>query len=46
MAGPIRQNYFRRFVFHPAVEPAGINTPRPTVHDLRHRGAGLDLMDV
>jgi integrase len=38
--GQIRQNTFRRRVFQPAAERAGI-TPTPTVHDLRHTAASL-----
>ncbi len=50
--GPVRQNYFRRFVFRPAVERAGIAPPLPTVHDLRHAAAsfmaeaGLTLLEA
>jgi len=38
--GQIRQNHFRKRVFQPAAERAGI-TPVPTVHDLRHTAASL-----
>jgi integrase len=36
----IRQNAFRKRVFQPAAERAGI-TPTPTVHDLRHTAASF-----
>jgi integrase len=36
----VRQNAFRKRVFQPAAERAGI-TPMPTVHDLRHTAASL-----
>jgi integrase len=38
--GMVRQNGFRKRVFQPAAERAGI-TPTPTVHDLRHTAASL-----
>jgi integrase len=38
--GQIRQNGFRRRVFQPAAERAGIE-PVPTVHDLRHTAASF-----
>jgi integrase len=36
----VRQNAFRKRIFQPAAERAGI-TPTPTVHDLRHTAASL-----
>jgi integrase len=49
--GQIRQNSFRKRIFQPAAERAGI-TPVPTVHDLRHTAAsfmaraGLTLLEA
>lgn len=49
--GAIRQNGWRRRVFQPAAEAAGI-TPLPTVHDLRHTAAsfmaraGLNMLEA
>ena len=38
--GQIRQNHFRKRIFQPAAERAGIS-PVPTVHDLRHTAASF-----
>jgi integrase len=38
--GELRQNAFRKRVFQPAAERAGIE-PMPTVHDLRHTSASF-----
>jgi integrase len=37
----IRASNWRNRVFYPAVSRAGIEKPRPTVHDLRHTAASL-----
>jgi integrase len=37
---PIRQNTFRKRIFHTATARAGVS-PTPTVHDLRHTAASL-----
>jgi integrase len=34
--GPLRPSAFRRRVWHPAVEAAGLGDPVPTPHSLRH----------
>lgn len=38
--GQLRQNAFRKRIFQPAAERAGIS-PTPTVHDLRHSAASF-----
>lgn len=40
--GPLRQNAFRKRVFHPAAIRAGI-VPPPRVHDLRHSAVALAI---
>jgi integrase len=40
---PVSQSNFRRRVFQPAAERAGVS-PAPTVHDLRHTAISLMLM--
>ena len=38
---PLRLGNWRKRVFYAAVAQAGIDDPRPTVHDLRHTAASL-----
>lgn len=39
---PIRANNWRKRVFYPACESAGVE-PRPRTHDLRHTAASLGI---
>ncbi len=41
--GPLRRSNFRRAAWLPALREAGIEDPRPRIHDLRHTAASLAI---